>query len=131
MLTENRWRNRSIIRDYLNDMGNKHLKFDGNTFLFKAGIHIADRMTDREFPVEEFMYIINKIVSDKKMLLNIANNNDIPRINFYGRNDYMLGVTLHKSSKYPNKWDINLRTLYQERNSKYRERNVAVLKVFL
>lgn len=132
MLTENRWRNRSIIRDFLNDVGNKHLKFDGYTFLLKAGIHIADRMTDREFPIEEFTFIMNQIVRQKQILVNIIKMPTCPtRINFYGREDYMIGVTFHQSKNYPNKYDIQLRTLYKERNSKNRERNVEVLKVHL
>ncbi|WNL62977.1 hypothetical protein [Citrobacter phage Ci1] len=132
MLTENRYRNRNLIREFLNDIGNKHLKFDGYTFLLKAGIHIADRMTDREFPIEEFTFIMNQLVKNRQILVNIVNNPDVPaRINFYGNNDYMIGVTFHKSSNFPNKYDIQLRTLYKERNAQNRERNVSVYKVRL
>lgn len=132
MLTENRWRNRTLIREFLNDVGNKNLRFDGYTFLLKAGIHIADRMTDREFPIEEFIYIINKIVANKQILINIIKMPVCPtRINFYGRDDHMIGVTFHQSKNYPQKYDIQLRTLYKERNAKNRERNVEVHKVYL
>lgn len=132
MLTENRYRNRTLIREFLNDVGNNHLKFDGYTFLLKAGIHIADRMTDREFPIEEFTFIMNQIVKNKQILVNIVKNPNVPaRINFYGHDDYMVGVTFHESKNFPNKYDIQLRTLYKERNAQNRERNVSVYKVRL
>lgn len=132
MLSENRYRNRNLIREFLNDVGNNHLKFDGYTFLLKAGIHIADRMTDREFPIEEFTYIINQIVKNKQILVNIVKNPDVPtRVNFYGHDAHMIGVTFHESKNFPNKYDIQLRTLYKERNSENRERNVSVYKVKL
>ncbi|QHJ78821.1 MAG: hypothetical protein [Caudoviricetes sp.] len=130
MLTENRYRNRNIIREYLNEKGTNNLQFDGHRFLFKADIHIADRMTDREFPFEEFEFIILALIKNKHILIDIVNNPDIPpRVNLYGRDDYMIGVTLHKSNTEDGKHLIVLRTLYKERNSKNRERNVTVHKV--
>lgn len=132
MLTENRYRNRSIIRDYLNDIGYKNLRNKGiYDFLFKTDIHIADRLTDREFPIDEFKFIMNKIASNRQLLVNIVEKlGEIPsRINFYGHDDHMIGVTFHRSKSNPKKVDINLRTLYRERNSKYRDRNVSVYKV--
>lgn len=138
-LSTNRYRNRHIVRDAVNAIaknGFKKFKEMGWSMRYHADIHIADRLTDREFPLDEFFAICHKIAhKDEFQLVKIFEDQKtetykVPvRINCYGHGAWMVGITLtvyrdHKAIH------VSVRTCYKERNMVHRVRDVDVKQVW-
>lgn len=137
--TENRYANRAVLRNSINEISHSYFKktrAGGWSPSIKADIHIADRLTDREFPLDEFIKIVVKLATKNETeIMDIVNNhvngiNDKPiRINCYGHGAWMIGITI---KVFPNNraFHINIRTCYAERNMQHRQRNVDVHKIW-
>lgn len=142
-LDTNRYKNRRNVREILNLISTKFLsksRAAGWSPFIHADFHVVDRLTDREFPADEFVQIIAKLATkhEKEILKMVeerhAQVDTAPfRINCYGYGAWMLGVSI---SVYTCKdtgeksYHLDIRTCYAERNMVHRKRNVDVHKIW-
>lgn len=142
-LSDNRYRNRRFVREAINSIQTNSFQKSrdaGWDPYIRVDLHVVDRLTDREFPVDEFFQIVAKLVSrHEDELLGFVerrlnrDENDPIRINCYGHGSWMVGVSISLHiNKYTNKksFHVNVRTCYPERNMVFRERAVGVEKVW-
>jgi hypothetical protein len=137
-LTDNRYANRRIINDMIDSINTKcfeKCKASGWHPLIRADVHVADRLSDREFPCEEFYVILKRLATlHEDEILSMCNDvlegNPKPiRINVYGHGAWMVGVTINVFDHHKT-FHINVRTCYKERNMTHRCRNVDVKRIF-
>lgn len=143
-LCDNKYRNRRNVREMLNEIGNRFFKKSRNAGwepYIRADMHVIDRLHEREFPFEEFLQIVAKLVSrDEGKLLKLVESRfnsteTIPlRINCYGHGAWMIAVTIsihtniHEGDN--RSFHVNIRTCYKERNMIFREREIGVEKIW-
>lgn len=145
VLSDNKYRNRRNVREMLNIIGERFFKKSreaGWNPYIRADMHVIDRLHDREFPFDEFMQIIAKVVSRKETELlkfvdgRFNTQEEVPlRINCYGHGAWMIAVTIsihtniHDGAN-ERSYHVNIRTCYKERNMVYRERELGVEKIW-
>lgn len=143
-LTDNKYRNRRNIREMLNAITDRPNSFtkskaDGWKTCIKADMHVIDRFSDREFPIDEFFQVVAKVISrhegDLLKLVNERyNNTDFNplRINCYGHGAWMVGVSIsiYANGEGEKSYHVNIRTCYKERNMVDRERVQHVEKIW-
>lgn len=142
-LSDNRYRNRRFVREAINSIQKNSFEKSraaGWDPYIRVDLHVVDRLTDREFPVDEFFQIVAKFVTrHEDELLEFVDRrynrdeNDPIRINVYGHGAWMIGVSISLHiNKYTNSksFHVNVRTCYSERNAVFRERAVGVEKVW-
>lgn len=134
-LTDNRYKNRRVARDFvdaINENGFQESKANGWVPSIRAELHIIDRLSDREFPVDEFFKMLTKLSTNHEAeLMEMATRKDgIPtRINVYGFGAWMIGVSINTFNDHKS-FHINVRTCYAERNMVHRSRNVGVERIW-
>ena len=142
-LGDNRYKNRRQVRDMLNLISTNFMKKSreaGWTPFIHADMHVADRLSDREFPADEFVQIVAKVATKhEKEILKLVEDrfnkveNAPFRINCYGYGAWMIGVSIsiyvcpETGSK---SFHLDIRTCYAERNMVHRKRNVDVYKIW-
>lgn len=132
-LTTNRYKMGRLISNFLTDLvinnGLSRNGCDGINIKFEFEKHIADRLIDREFPKDQFEKITTRMARHYVCeLIYLYESSSTRRINMYGDDGHMIGVTVRKT---PNgNYIIKLRTCYKERNHGNRVRDIKTHSIF-
>lgn len=142
-LTDNRYRNRRVIREATNEIATQFFKRSraaGWDPRINIEMHVIERLNDREFPIDEFMQIVAKTVSRyEQTLLDLvesrfnAENPEPMRIQCYGHGAWMVGATIAiHANKYTGgkSYHFCIRTCYKERNAVHRRRTIDSEKIW-
>lgn len=132
LTNENRYSLARKMSVFITKLSRKYKLTDNNGdfhVFIKFEKHLADRMLDREFPVEEFQKITTRICRNHVCeMIYLGEVYGQKRINVYGDDDYMIGCTVNRSEK--GNFYIKLNTIYKERNSANRVRSIHVSKIY-
>lgn len=146
-LVDNKYKNRRYIRESLNTIADLFFKkaraADWSPYI-RADMHVIDRLSEREFPIDEFFQIVGKLASrHEKDIIKFAElrleqsktecSITPIRINCYGHGSWMLGVSIsvHVDPITGCKaFHLDIRTCYAERNMIHRQRVVGVERIW-
>lgn len=98
---------------------------------FECEKHFPDRIIDNEFPEDEMYYIFDCLMDDDVLSLikqSVDTEIKTPRINVYGHDGWMFGVSCKKTAN--DNYIIKIRTAYKERNHLNRKRVIETKQIF-
>lgn len=113
-----------MLRDYrlINNENGVNVRFE-----FEK--HLPDRLIDHEFPKDEFDRILHGMMKRVGEMIYLVEADCANRINVYGDDDWMVGVTGKRTQN--GNYIFKIRTAYKERNSKHRQRTIAAEKIYI